>query len=117
MFRAYNLQTMTCTVRLVLSVHVLTLISGGAKVSTLDEEEGQEEGQTNVYSMDRMVLDGGPFPAATPTGPYFEPDYRRNIAVVTKGKAVLNCRVYNIGNRTVSHVILSLLTLSQTIRS
>ena len=121
MFRVYNLQTMTCTVRLVLSLHVLTLISGGAKVSTLDEEEGQEagqeEGQTNVYSMDRMVLDGGPFPAATPTGPYFEPDYRRNIAVVSKGKAVLNCRVYNIGNRTVSHVILSLLTLSQTIRS
>ena len=112
---------MTCTVRLVLSVHVLTLISGGAKVSTLDDEEGQEagqeEGQTNVYSMDRMVLDGGPFPAATPTGPYFEPDYRRNIAVVSKGKAVLNCRVYNIGNRTVSHLILSLLTLSQTIRS
>ena len=89
---------MTCTVRLVLSVHVLTLISGRAKVSTLDDEEGQ----TNVYSMDRMVLDGGPFPAATPTGPYFDPDYRRNIAVVTKGKAVLNCRVYNIGNRTVS---------------
>ena len=26
----------------------------------------------------------------------------RNISVITGGKAVLNCRVYNIGNRTVS---------------
>ena len=55
-----------------------------------------------VYSMDRMVGDEGPFPHATPSGPYFDPEFSRNISVISGGKAVLNCRVYNIGNRTVS---------------
>ena len=30
-----------------------------------------------VYSMDRMVGDGGPFPHATPSGPYFDPEFSR----------------------------------------
>ena len=55
-----------------------------------------------VYSMDRMVGDEGPFPHTTPSGPYFDPEFSRNISVISGGKAVLNCRVYNIGNRTVS---------------
>ena len=61
-----------------------------------------------VYSMDRMVGDEGPFPHATPSGPYFDPEFSRNISVISGGKAVLNCRVYNIGNRTVSGYYLEL---------
>ena len=52
--------------------------------------------------MDRLVLDGGPFPQAPPSGPYFDPELRREISVVSSGAATLNCRVFNIGNRTVS---------------
>ena len=62
----------------------------------------QPEG--GVYSMDRLVLDGGPFPQAPPSGPYFDPELRREISVVSSGAATLNCRVFNIGNRTVSQV-------------
>ena len=55
--------------------------------------------------MDRLVLDGGPFPQAPPAGPYFDPELRSNISVITSGAATLNCRVYNIGNRTVCFLL------------
>jgi len=61
--------------------------------------------------MDRLVLDGGPFPQAPPSGPYFDPELRREISVVSSGAATLNCRVFNIGNRTVSWIRLSDLKL------
>ena len=41
---------------------------------------GQNESASaglGVYSMDRMVGDGGPFPHATPSGPYFDPEFSR----------------------------------------
>ena len=63
--------------------------------------DGPQPG-VGVYSMDKMVLDGGPFPQATPSGPYFDPENSGNVSVITGAKAVLNCRVFNIGNRTVS---------------
>ena len=61
--------------------------------------------------MDRLVLDGGTFPHLTPSGPYFDPELSRNISVITSGAATLNCRVFNIGNRTVSQ------SVSQSVRS
>ena len=60
---------------------------------------------SGMYSMDRMVLDGGPFPQAPPSGPYFDPELKSNISVITNGEATLNCRVFNIGNRTVSQSV------------
>ena len=97
---------MTVTTPLFLSLHLLTLslISAGGGDSLSSPGPSTQPGglNTGVYSMDRMVLDGGPFPQATPSGPYFDPDYRTEISVMTAGTAVLNCRVYNIGNRTVS---------------
>ena len=56
-----------------------------------------------------MVLDGQPgrFPdAGLPNGPYFDPGFSTNISVIAGGRAMLNCRVYNIGNRTVRLMIL-----------
>ena len=70
-------------------------------LSGKNQTETENAGQ-GVYSMDKMVIDGGPFPHTPPSGPYFDPDFTKNISVITGGKAVLNCRVYNIGNRTVS---------------
>ena len=52
--------------------------------------------------MDKMVIDGAPFPQVTPSGPYFDPENSGNVSVITGAKAMLNCRVFNIGNRTVS---------------
>jgi len=68
-----------------------------------NQTDTENAGQ-GVYSMDKMVIDGGPFPHTPPSGPYFDPDFTKNISVITGGKAVLNCRVYNIGNRTVSWI-------------
>ena len=69
-----------------------------------------------VYAMDKMVIDGGPFPQATPSGPYFDPENSGNVSVISGAKAVLNCRVFNIGNRTVSRdwdeIILQLCDIS-----
>ena len=54
-----------------------------------------------IYSMDKVILDGSTFPAATPKGPYFDPDFSKNVTSVTGSAALMNCRVYNLGNRTV----------------
>ena len=66
--------------------------------------------------MDKMVIDGGPFPQATPSGPYFDPENSGNVSVISGAKAVLNCRVFNIGNRTVrrdwDEIILQLCDIS-----
>ena len=71
-------------------------------ISGSEEDHGFDvSANFGVYAMDKMVLDDGPYPHATPSGPYFDPEFTKNISVVTGGKAVLNCRVYNIGNRTV----------------
>ena len=64
--------------------------------------QNQTEPGVGVYSIDKMVIDGGPFPQATPSGPYFDPENSGNVSVISEAKAVLNCRVFNIGNRTVS---------------
>ena len=71
----------------------LKVLSGSS-----EERKGSNYG---VYAMDKMVMDEGPFVHSTPSGPYFDPEFTKNISVVTGGAAVLNCRVYNIGNRTV----------------
>ena len=55
----------------------------------------------NTYHMGRMILDNAVFPHLTPIGPYFDLSHSENVTAVTKGRAVLNCRVYNLGNRTV----------------
>ena len=54
-----------------------------------------------TYSMDKMILDGSTFPHSTPNGPYFDPAHSKNVTSVTGGRALMNCRVYNLGNRTV----------------
>jgi hypothetical protein len=41
-------------------------------------------------------------------GPYFEPSASRNVTALVGKTAYLNCRVRNLGNKTVSHM--SLLT-------
>ena len=98
---------MTPTVQQFVSLHLVSLsliCPGGGDSRHRRRALDPREEDIGIYSMDRMVLDGGPFPQATPTGPYFDPDFRTNISVMTAGRAVLNCRVYNIGNRTVSEL-------------
>lgn len=68
----------------------------------LEKEKKPAVTNLGVYSMDKIVLDGSPFPhSSPPTGPYFDPANTRNVTIISDGRAVLNCRVYNIGNRTV----------------
>ena len=52
--------------------------------------------------MGKMILDGSSHPHdSLPTGPYFDPENSQNITAVSGSRALLNCRVYNLGNRTV----------------
>ena len=51
--------------------------------------------------MDKMILDEVTFPDSSPNGPYFDTDHSKNVTSVTGGKALMNCRVYNLGKRTV----------------
>ena len=94
-----------------LSIHVFP----GQNQTEPGGSDGQQPG-VGVYAMDKMVIDGGPSPQAKPSGPYFDPENSGNVSVITGAKAMLNCRVFNIGNRTVSadweQIILQLCDIS-----
>ena len=51
--------------------------------------------------MDRMVLEEDSFPQVSFNRPYIEPEHSANVTSVVGGQALLNCRVYNLGNKTV----------------
>ena len=58
--------------------------------------------------MEKVILDDSTFPAATPNGPYFDPDFSKNVTSVTGSVALMNCRVFNLGNRTVIFCVMKL---------
>lgn len=68
-------------------------------------------GDQGRYSIDRVILDGSGPPHHPSTGPAIETHSSPNITAVTGQVAQLNCRVHNLGNRTVSWIRLSDLSL------
>jgi len=76
-----------------------------------EHQTGYSKASLGTYSMDKMILDGSSFPHSSNNGPYFDPENTKNITSVTGARALLNCRVYNLGNRTVSWIRLSDLNL------
>ena len=82
----------------VISLHVILIfITVYADLSNLKQENLQ-----GSYSMKKMIIDGTSFPYFSTHQPYIDPEYSGNISCVVGGEAVLNCRVYNLGNKTVS---------------
>jgi len=68
-------------------------------------------GDLGRYSIDRVILEGSGPPHHHSTGPAIETYSSPNISAVTGQVAQLNCRVHNLGNRTVSWIRLADLSL------
>ena len=82
----------------------------GPRRQTPDEKYSKPSHGT--YSMGKMILDGSTHPHhSSPSTPYFDLENSQNITAVSGSRALLNCRVYNLGNRTVSWIRLSDLNL------
>ena len=51
----------------------------------------------SMYSMDKMIMESQPSMGQ----PHIDPDHSGDVTAVVGSHALLNCRVYNLGNRTV----------------
>ena len=100
----------------VLPTHILSVVQNNTKAPVLGEEVIERGGRvvptseatpTGRYAIDRIIMEGDTVPLLSKNGPYFDRISPSNMTAVTGDSATLQCRVHNLGKKTVrqSHVI------------
>jgi len=114
----FNLNTkahlLNTPVAIFLQIHIILHFAGRNGSSLGSEEELLSATTTSTvgrYNIDRVILEGfGPAESSS-SGPYIDLSHSGNVTVVSGHLARLNCRVRNLGNRTVSWIRLQDLSL------
>jgi len=105
-------------VAIFLQIHFILHLAG-QDGSLLGAEAEPEElhsattpaGSLGRYNIDRVILEGFGSAESSSSGPYIDLSHSGNVTVVSGHLARLNCRVRNLGNRTVSWIRLQDLSL------
>jgi len=105
-------------VAIFLQIHFILHLAGQDGSSLGAEAEPEElhsattpAGSLGRYNIDRVILEGFGSAESSSSGPYIDLSHSGNVTVVSGHLARLNCRVRNLGNRTVSWIRLQDLSL------
>ena len=94
----------------VLPTHILSVVQNNTKAPVLGEEvivrggrvvPTSEAAPTGRYAIDRIIMEGDTVPLLSKNGPYFDRISPSNMTAVTGDSATLQCRVHNLGKKTV----------------
>ena len=97
----------------VLPTHILSVVQNNTKAPVLGEEvivrggrvvPTSEAAPTGRYAIDRIIMEGDNVPLLSKNGPYFDRISPSNMTAVTGDSATLQCRVHNLGKKTVGTI-------------